>query len=164
MCANNEGSGICAVLPEPSLVAHVLRTLISWAGTIKLWYPSSFVIIKQPYQNFLTKKFEQAHEKRVLSDKQKAKAKASLHIHAVLPESSMLRYRTLSLTPVGHACLKALEQHDARVPFLMRWLILPQKHTRTCKLIFWVRKVTLEVEYSKVDIIQTIHTYIYWTD
>ena len=55
MCANNEGSGICAGSPEPWLVPHMLSTIISWAGSIKLWYSSSFVIIKQLIKTFLQK-------------------------------------------------------------------------------------------------------------
>ena len=33
MCANSEGSGETAQQPEPSLVAYVISTIISWAGS-----------------------------------------------------------------------------------------------------------------------------------
>ena len=59
MCANSEGSGRlsgCAGSPEPSLVAYVISTIISWAGSLLNYSQRSFGAqwVKYPQQGSLS--------------------------------------------------------------------------------------------------------------
>ena len=54
MCANSEGSGETARMP--SLVAYVISTIISWAGSIL--FLSNVLFNKTGYQSYLVTGYE----------------------------------------------------------------------------------------------------------